>query len=95
MSELLIVCASIWGAAQTDQQRCQAEANYMAEIYIPGEKGIKHYGKTIGKFEGVGRGYGDKPATCEPSPSLGYKLTGDATCKTKRGNMTIRVRSWR
>lgn len=91
----LFFLVSIWGASMSDQERCQSEANYMAQIYVPGEKGIKHYGATIGKFEGVGRGASDKPSTCEPDPKLGYKLTGDATAKTKRGNMTIRVRSWR
>lgn len=93
--ELMIAGASIWGSASTDQERCQAEADYLAKTYVPGERGIDHVGETIGKFEGIGRGYGDSPSTCTPDPRLGYELTGDATAKCERGGMTIRVRSWR
>ena len=82
----------LWDSSYTDQEKCQAEADYMARVYRPGDGAI-HYGRTIGKFEGVGRGFCDLPSTCTPDPSLGYRVTGDATAK--RGGMTFRVRSWR
>lgn len=89
MKEIMLFLASIWGEAASDQQRCQAEANFMAK-----HRWFAHCGPTIGRFEGVGWGYCDKPVTCEPDPSKGYKITGEAYAKTKDG-ITVRVRSWR
>lgn len=89
MKGLMLFLASIWGDATTDQQRCQAEANWCAE-----HNWLAHAGPTIGKYEGMGWGYCDKPSTCEPERKRRMKLTGDATAVTKDG-LTIRVRSWR
>lgn len=89
MKELTLFLATIWGAATNDQERCQAEANFIAE-----HRFFAHVGPTIGKFEGVGWGYCNKPSTCVPSRKSHLKLSGDATAKTKDG-MTVRVRSWR
>jgi hypothetical protein len=80
---------SIWGDACSDQERCQREANYMAEHRIFG-----HVGSTVGRFEGVGWGRTDSPRTCVPDSSRGYELSGDATATTSDG-ITVRVRSWR
>lgn len=88
MKELMLFLASIWGTATTDQQRCQAEADFMAK-----HRWFAHAGPTIGRYEGVGWGRCDKPSTCTPC-NKGLKLTGDATAVTKDG-ITIRVRSWR
>ena len=91
---LLMCCAvsfaadgGIWGNAATDQDRCQAEANYMAKHNI-----FRHVGPCIGRFEGIGRGYSPKCGTCTPRYRM--TLTGDATAKCPNG-MWIRVRSWR
>lgn len=78
---------NIWGAATTDQQRCQAEANYMAARNIR-----KHVGPTIGRFEGIGWGSSPNCRTC--TPRRGMTLTGDAVARTANG-MYVRVRSWR
>lgn len=80
--------ASIWGDAATDQQRCQAEADFMAKYRF-----FAHVGPTIGRYEGVGWGRCDKPCTCKPN-AKGLKVTGDAFAKTQDG-VTIRVTSWR
>lgn len=89
MKCLLMLCSIIWGQSKTDQERCQAEADYMAK-----HKLYQHVGKTIGRFEGVGYGRLPSPPTCVPDKSKGYKMTGDATSKTSDG-ITVRVRSWR
>jgi len=89
MKELMLFLATIWGDATTDQQRCQAEANFMAE-----HRWLEHVGPTIGRLEGIGWGYCDNPSTCTPSKWKGFRLTGDATAVTEDG-LTIRVRSWR
>ena len=89
MKLLMIISVSIWGSAKSDQDRCQAEADYMAK-----HKLYQHVGKTIGRFEGVGYGRSPAPPTCVPDKSKGYKMTGDATAKTSDG-ITVRVRSWR
>lgn len=89
MKGLMLFLSSIWGGAETDQARCQAEANFMAE-----HRWFAHCGPTVGKFEGVGWGKCESPVTCEPPPCKGYKLSGDATAVTSDG-ITVRVRSWR
>lgn len=71
----------------TDQQRCEAEANYMARNRISG-----HVWGTIGRFEGVGFGYSPNCNTC--SPGNGMILTGDASAMDSSGRW-YRVRSWR
>lgn len=79
---------SIWGNAKTDQEKCQAEANYMAKFYK-----FCHVGPCIGRFEGVGwSSSGKMPGTCVPKYKM--NLTGDATAKCENGTL-IRVRSWR
>ena len=89
MKGLALFLASIWGDATTDQQRCQAEADFMAK-----HRFFAHVGPTIGKYEGVGWGRCDKPCTCKPDRSKKYRVTGDAFSKTEDG-ITVRVRSWR
>jgi hypothetical protein len=71
----------------SDQERCQAEANYMAANGITG-----HVGSCIGRFEGVG--YGSSPNCNTCTPSSGMRLTGDASAQGRNG-MWYRVRSWR
>lgn len=71
----------------SDQERCQAEANYMAANNISG-----HVWGTIGSFEGVGYGGSPNCNTCVPSNNL--RLTGDASAQGRNG-MWYRVRSWR
>lgn len=71
----------------SDQDRCQAEANYMAANGITG-----HVGSCIGRFEGVGYGHSPNCNTC--TPSSGMSLTGDASAQGRNG-MWYRVRSWR
>lgn len=71
----------------SDQDRCQAEANYMAERGITG-----HVGSCIGRFEGVG--YGSSPNCNTCTPGSGMTLTGDASAQGRNG-MWYRVRSWR
>ena len=79
---------SIWGDAKTDQERCQAEANYMAKF-----NKFCHVGPCIGRFEGIGRSRsGGMPGTCVPRYRM--RLTGDATATCENGTV-IRVRSWR
>lgn len=70
-----------------DQERCQAEANYMAANGIRG-----HVWGVIGRFEGVG--YGSSPNCNTCTPSGGMRLTGDASARGRDG-MWYRVRSWR
>jgi len=70
-----------------DQERCQAEANYMAANNISG-----HVWGTIGNFEGVGYGSSPNCNTCVPSGNM--RLTGDASAQGRNG-MWYRVRSWR
>lgn len=77
----------VWQNAQTDQERCEAEARYMAARGIRG-----HVGPNIGGFEGVGWGYSPAPATC--TPRRGMRLTGDAVVRSAGGSY-YRVRSWR
>lgn len=71
----------------SDQDRCQAEANYMASRGITG-----HVGSCIGSFEGVG--YGGSPNCNTCTPGRGMNLTGDASAQGRNG-MWYRVRSWR
>jgi len=71
----------------SDQDRCQAEANYMAANNISG-----HVWGVIGSFEGVGYGSSPNCNTCVPSGRM--SLTGDASAKGRNG-MWYRVRSWR
>lgn len=73
-----------WGS---DQDRCQAEANYMAANGITG-----HVGGVIGSFEGVGYGNSPNCNTCTPRSQM--RLTGDASVQGRNG-MWYRVRSWR
>lgn len=70
-----------------DQERCQAEANYMAANNISG-----HVWGTIGNFEGVGYGNSPNCNTCVPSNRM--TLTGDASAQGRNGRW-YRVRSWR
>lgn len=74
-------------SASSDQERCQAEANYMAANNITG-----HVWGCIGRFEGVG--YGSSPNCNTCTPGSGMTLTGDASAQGKNG-MWYRVRSWR
>ena len=71
----------------SDQQRCQAEADYMARNRISG-----HVWGTIGRFEGVGYGSSPNCNTCTPSSRM--TLTGDASAMDNNGRW-YRVRSWR
>jgi hypothetical protein len=80
---------NIWGNAKTDQERCQAEAEYMAEHDIK-----DHVAGVIGNFEGVGWSTGPCPPTCTPKWWKRMRLTGDAIVKGKN-NTYYRVRSWR
>lgn len=70
----------------SDQERAQAEANYMAANGIRG-----HVGGQIGRFEGCGWSTGGTPNTC--TPSYGMTLTADATAYGPGG--VYRVRAWR
>jgi len=70
-----------------DQERCQAEANYMAANNITG-----HVWGVIGSFEGVGYGSSPNCNTCTPGNNM--RLTGDASAQGRNG-MWYRVRSWR
>lgn len=74
-------------SGNSDQERCQAEANYMAANNITG-----HVWGTIGSFEGVGYGSSPNCNTCVPSGRM--SLTGDASAQGRNG-MWYRVRSWR
>ena len=77
----------IWTDDMTDQEKCQAEADFMLKY----RKNI-HVGRTIGRFEGMGYSIdGSVPSTCAPRVSM--KLTGDATAQD--GKIVTRVRSWR
>lgn len=69
----------------TDQERCQAEAEYMAAHGI-----FAHVGALIGNFEGWGYG-GRNCSTC--TPRSGMRLTGDGWASGPGGS--FRVRSWR
>jgi hypothetical protein len=71
----------------SDQDRCQAEANYMAANNISG-----HVWGTIGNFEGVGYGSSPNCNTCVPGNNM--RLTGDASAQSSSGRW-YRVRSWR
>lgn len=70
-----------------DQQRCEAEANYMAQNRITG-----HVWGCIGNFEGVGFGFSPNCNTCTPGNHM--TLTGDASAMDSSGRW-YRVRSWR
>lgn len=72
----------------TDQERCQAEADYMAKNHIRG-----HVWGVIGRFEGIGYGFSPNCNTCTPGNS-GMVCTGDASAMGSNG-MWYRVRSWR
>ena len=78
---------NIWTDKMTDQEKCQAEADFM----LKHRKNI-HVGKTIGRFEGMGYSVnGQVPSTCTPRTKM--RLTGDATATN--GKIVTRVRSWR
>jgi len=74
-------------AGGSDQERCQAEADYMAANNITG-----HVWSCIGSFEGVGYGSSPNCNTCTPSGNM--RLTGDASAQGRNGRW-YRVRSWR
>jgi hypothetical protein len=76
------------GSVGTDQERCQAEADYMAANRISG-----HVWGVIGRFEGVGCGFSPNCRTCTPGNSS-MICTGDASARGSNG-MWYRVRSWR
>lgn len=76
-----------YSGGNNDQERCQAEANYMAANNITG-----HVWGCIGSFEGVGYGSSPNCNTCTPSNNM--TLTGDASAQGRNG-MWYRVRSWR
>lgn len=71
----------------SDQDRCQAEANHMAANNITG-----HVWGVIGSFEGVGYGSSPNCNTCTPGNNM--RLTGDASAQGRNGKW-YRVRSWR
>jgi len=73
--------------SNSDQDRCQAEANYMAAHNITG-----HVWGVIGNFEGVGYGSSPNCNTCTPNSQM--TLTGDASAQGSNGKW-YRVRSWR
>ena len=80
----------IWGDAQTDQERCEAEAAYMAA-----HRAFRHVGPCIGRFEGIGyRGRTPNLGTCRPHRNRRMRLTGDAVAQCSDGTW-VRVRSWR
>lgn len=74
-------------SGSSDQDRCQAEADYMAANNITG-----HVWGVIGSFEGVGYGGSPNCNTCTPRSNM--VLTGDASAQGSNG-MWYRVRSWR
>lgn len=76
---------------ESDQARCQAEANTMAVQRYTG-----HVGSCIGRFEGVGSGPSPDCDTCTPERSglFGLRMTGDAASCDASGRW-YRVRSWR
>jgi hypothetical protein len=77
----------LWTDEMTDQEKCQAEADFMLKYHKN-----YHVGDTIGRFEGIGYSVNGKvPLTCTPDKEM--KLTGDATATD--GNRVTRVRSWR
>lgn len=73
--------------SMNDQERCQAEANYMADNNIAG-----HVWGVIGNFEGVGYGNSPNCQTCTPNSNM--RMTGDASALGRNGKW-YRVRSWR
>ena len=73
--------------SNNDQEKCQAEANYMAANNISG-----HVWGVIGNFEGVGYGSSPNCNTCTPGSNM--SLTGDASAQGRNGKW-YRVRSWR
>ena len=74
-------------SVNSDQDRCQAEANHMAANNISG-----HVWGVIGNFEGVGYGSSPNCNTCTPGGNM--RLTGDASAQGRNGKW-YRVRSWR
>jgi hypothetical protein len=73
--------------SNSDQDRCQAEADHMAANNITG-----HVWGVIGSFEGVGYGSSPNCNTCTPRSNM--RLTGDASAQGRNGKW-YRVRSWR
>jgi hypothetical protein len=87
-SEMTYSYTSSSSSGNNDQERCQAEANYMAANNIQG-----HVWGRIGSFEGVGYdGSSPNTPTCEPRGNM--TLTGDASAQGRNGRW-YRVRSWR
>jgi hypothetical protein len=84
---VIMLYGNVTANNETDQQRCQAEADYMAANNIRG-----HVWGTIGRFEGVGWGNSPTCKTCTPSYNM--TLTGDASAQSNNGTW-YRVRSWR
>jgi len=78
----------IWTDDMTDQEKCQAEADYMVK-----HGAYYHVGRCIGNFEGIGCG-GSHPKINTCTPRYKMTLTGDASAKSKSGKW-VRVRSWR
>lgn len=78
---------NLWHNGMTDQQKCQAEADYMARYNVRG-----HVFSNIGNFEGVGYGASRNAPTCQPKRFM--RLTGDAVARSANGTY-YRVRSWR
>ena len=91
LAAILILSAAeitIWTDNMTDQEKCQAEADYMAKNYA-----YRHVYKCIGKFEGIGYG-GSHPKIATCTPKYKMVLTGDASAQSPNGKW-VRVRSWR
>jgi hypothetical protein len=84
---MLLPGESLWHSGMSDQEKCQAEANYMAKYNIRG-----HVFFNIGGFEGVGYGNSKNVQTCQPRRPM--RLTGDASARSSSG-VWFRVRSWR
>lgn len=89
-----------YGDAKTDQERAQAEADFMAANHTR-----RHIGGLVGTFEGIGWGAEDCP-TCVPGRrlrglfrwrsvvSINMTLVADAVALSSDG-MYYRVRGWR
>lgn len=88
-SRIVVGGSEVWGNAATDQERCQAEAEYMAR-----NQSTWHVGPTIGSFEGCGWYGSSHYGTPTCTPRAGMTLTGDGAAQDVHGRW-YRVRSWR